>query len=490
MSEEDSAKVHDMRNRCVLVLESSTSAAKALLYDDREGPIAEETEPYSPEYDSGGRQDAEQVWQATARAGRKALAASSGRRVEAVGVGGVWHSVVPCDRNMVPVARSCLWSFTGPDAICREYRARKDAARNIYRRTGCMPNITYQPYALLHVMREEAFDPAGRLFASQAGFNFYQLTGERLETRNIVSGMGFLNTHDRVYDEGVMQMIGCRPEQFGALAEYRDVRPLGGEAARLLGVPSGIPVVPPHSDGALNQVGNGCMQTGSMTFSVGTSAAIRLSTDRPVLSDPPGTWCYVGAEDWLCGAATNGACNCVNWLRETVLENRWSFADLERGIGDSPRSPVFLPFLFGERCPGWDDTRRAGFAELRSGDGAAALFRGVLEGVLFNVFHCYRILAGLAGEPGEIIMSGGILNSPAWTQMAADIFQRELSLSPAAQASTLGGAALALHAIGSLPDIRAFGRDRLDTIRPRPGKAGEYADKFARYLAHYGTGKG
>ena len=468
----------------ILVLESSTSAAKALLYDDRAGSLAEETEAYAPDFDAGGRQDAEKVWLATLRAGRKAAA---GRRVGAIGVGGVWHSLVPCDQDLRPVERSFLWSFTDPGELCREMRADQTRARDIYRRTGCMPNITYQPYALLHLIRN-GFDPAGRLFASQAGFNFFRLTGERLESRCIMSGMGFLNTHDLVYDAGIMEMIGCRPEQFGTLASYRDHRPLSRAAAEFLGQEPGIPVVPPHSDGALNQVGNGCMRAGAMTFSVGTSAAIRLSTARPVLSDPPGTWCYAGVEDWLCGAATNGACNCLNLFRETVLENRWSFAELERGVLDAPRSPVFLPFLYGERCPGWNDVRRAGFVGMDGGDDAPSLFRGILEGVLFNVFHCYRILTELAGEPEEIVMSGGILNSRAWIQMAADIFGRELSLSPAAQASTLGGAALALSAAGAISDVRSFGRNELARIQPRPGKTGEYADKFARYLEHYEKG--
>ena len=468
----------------VLVLESSTSAAKALLYDDRAGCVAEATESYAPDCDSGGRQDAEKVWLAAVRAGRKAAA---GRRAAAIGVSGVWHSIVPCDREMRPVERSCIWSFTGPGELCRGMRSDAAAAAGIYRRTGCMPNITYQPYALLHLIRN-GFSPAGRLFASQAGFNFFQLTGERLESRCIMSGMGFLNTHDLVYDAGIMDMIGCRTEQFGRLVDYRDHRPLSREAAELLDQEPGIPVAPPHPDGALNQAGNGCMRNGAMTFSVGTSAAIRLSTTRPVLSDPPGTWCYVGVEDWLCGAATNGACNCLNWFRETVLENRWSFAELERGVLDAPRSPVFLPFLYGERCPGWNDVRRAGFACLDGGNDAPSLFRGILEGVLFNVFHCYRILTELAGEPEEIVMSGGILNSGAWTQMAADIFGRELSLSPMAQASTLGGAALALHAAGAISDIRSFGRTDLAKARPRHGRTKEYADRFARYLEHYGRG--
>jgi gluconokinase len=309
------------------------------------------------------------------------------------------------------------------------------------------------------------------------------LTGERLETRNMLSGMGFLNTHRLVCDEKIMELCGVAPEQFGELGDYRDVRPLLKGPADALGVAAGIPVVPAHSDGALNQLGSGCMGAGQMTFSVGTSAAIRLSTDRPVLSDPPATWCYAGVKGWLSGAATNGACNCVNWFRETVLRGKWSFGELNEELLSEAHTPVFLPFVFGERCPGWNDARRGRFCDLNGQDGVADMFRAIAEGVLFNVFQCYRILVRLAGEPRRIILSGGILHAEKWAQMAADIFQLRMELSEALHDSLIGGAALALHAAGALREPEDFvcvsGGGK--AVVPRAGEEARYEEKFRRY---------
>ena len=465
----------------VLVLEASTSAAKALVYDLELGVVAEEGEAYSPEIDSGGVHDAHQVYLSMMRLGRKAAA---GRDIAAIGVGGVWHTILACDSAMNPVSRTYLWNFTGTDAISRSVRNQTEKAREIYRQTGCMPNITYQPYAILY-MKEQGLDVRGKLFASQGGYNFFRLTGERLETKCITSGMGLLNTHKLRYDEGVMEMCGVTPEQFGELADYRSVRPLQKEAAEALGVAAGIPVVPPHADGALNQLGNGAMRPGRMTFSVGTSAAIRLSTAKPVLSDPPATWCYVGVEGWMSGAATNGACNCINWFKEDFLQNKWSFDELGSGLLDSGPTPVFLPFLFGERCPGWEDTRRGGFQDLTGQDSVASLFRAMSEGILFNVYQCYQILTKLDGVPNRIILSGGILNSKDWMQMAADIFQREIEISDSAQASMLGAAALALYAAGALESPNDFVDVEQEKVFPRPASEGRYEEKYQRYLDFY-----
>ncbi len=468
----------------VLVLEASTSAAKALVYDSELGVLAAESEGYGPEIDTGGVHDAHKVFLANLRLGR---AVAAGHEIAAVSVGGVWHSIMACDQDMKPVTPSYLWNFTGTDSICQAIRKDTARAREIYRNTGCMPNITYAPYAILY-MKKHGLKVQGKHFCSQGGYNFHQLTGERFETKSIVSGMGLLNTHELRYDEGIMELCGLKPEQLGRLVDYRESRPLGKAGAELLGLPAGIPVVPPHSDGALNQVGNGAMRAGRMTFSVGTSAAIRLSTDSPVLSDPPATWCYVGVEGWLSGAATNGACNCVDWFKKVALNNKWTFPELEADLLADGHTPVFLPFNFGERCPGWEDTRRGGFQDLTGQDGPTALFRAVSEGVLFNVYQCYQILTRLSGTPRRIILSGGILNSPKWVQMAADIFQCELLLSDNAHASMLGGAALALCAAGGLKDPRDFGEVNLAPAQPRPEAAEIYGRKFRRYLECYAEG--
>lgn len=51
----------------VLALESSTSAAKAMLYDTQAGCVALEQEPYGPAVSRGGQADTELVLEAARR---------------------------------------------------------------------------------------------------------------------------------------------------------------------------------------------------------------------------------------------------------------------------------------------------------------------------------------------------------------------------------------------------------------------------------------
>ena len=170
----------------VLVLETSTSAAKALLYDSENGVIDEDSRAYPSKISNNGEQDTEAVFRATLEAGNKVAA---GKEIAAISVGGVWHSIAICDRSMNPVAPTYIWTFTKASDICHSVREDKKLTNRLYTQTGCMPNITYQPYTLRY-LSDNGMDLKDKIFLSQAGYNFYRLTGEHLETASIISGMG------------------------------------------------------------------------------------------------------------------------------------------------------------------------------------------------------------------------------------------------------------------------------------------------------------
>lgn len=55
-------------------------------------------------------------------------------------------------------------------------------------------------------------------------------------------------------------------------------------------------------------------------------------------------------------------------------------------------TPVFLPFLYGERCPGENEERSGGFYGLKPYHDRRSMYRAVQEGVLFNLRQGYEEL--------------------------------------------------------------------------------------------------
>ena len=237
------------------------------------------------------------------------------------------------------------------------------------------------------------------------------------------------NIHTLEWDEELLEFTGLSPDNFSELKDGPYVGSLRASVAEELGLPAGIPVTCGFADGALNQIGIGGNRQGIMSFSVGTSAAIRMISDRPVIPETPSTWCYyLFGGKRLVGAATQGACNCVDWFLESLPAEAGTYASMEKlaSARSIQGAPFFLPFIYGERCPGWQDRRLGEFRDVKAGHGLGDLYLAVLEGVLFNVYHCYKLLTEVSREPEETDLRRN-LNSPLWLQMAADIFGRTLN---------------------------------------------------------------
>ena len=110
----------------------------------------------------------------------------------------------------------------------------------------------------------------------------------------------------------------------------------------------------------------------------------------------------------------------------------------EKELSHANDTPVFLPFLFGERCPGWNEKRCGGFLSVKPEHTVYNLYQSVLEGVVFSVYHCYEILADTAGYPKLIKLSGGILHSEFWMQICASLFDVPMMIDESNQSSVMG----------------------------------------------------
>ena len=467
----------------ILVLESSTSSAKAMLYDTDSGAIETRAAAFRTAGPVPGTHLAEDVFQDMASLGR-GLAA--GKDVAAIALSCAWHSVMLCDSDMQPLTPVYLWTNTDASALCDDLRRDAGFTTAYYHQTGCMVNAIY-PFFKLKYLASSGYRLSDYRIMGQGTYNTWRLTGAWVVTDAVASGSGLLDIHTLSFDPALLGELGITASHLGEPVTWRDTLPLSEEGAALLGLAPGIPVIASMPDGALNQAGSGAMGEGLMSLSLGTSGALRLAVSRPVIPESPSLWCYRGPDRWLSGAATSGCCNCVDWFSRALGAGA-GLAELDamaaRVTGETP---VFLPFLFGERCPGWDDGRRGGFLHLKPSHSMGDMYRGVLEGVLFNLYQCYEALCRVNGAPHTIRLSGGITHSPFWMQMCADVFDRIMLQDATAHASMMGGVNLARHMLGLLRDLGEVEAQSGVQIVPDPGATEVYRQKYARYLDCYGS---
>jgi len=212
-----------------------------------------------------------------------------------------------------------------------------------------------------------------------------------------------------------------------------------------------IPWLPALGDGLCSNLGTAPAEADAIVFNIGTSAAVRALVPGPVRSVPAGLWEYrVDRSRSLLGGAESNGGIVVAWLR-----------DLLHGVrGDDPDDVIahlppdghgltVLPFLAGERSPGWDDSARATIHGARLNTRPADLLLAGIEAVAYRLAAIYDLLVPVIGEPHVVHVSGGALQrSDRWTQVLTDVLGRPVIRSAVAEPTSRGAAIWALQALG------------------------------------------
>src|SRR5262249_32731154 len=186
-----------------------------------------------------------------------------------------------------------------------------------------------------------------------------------------------------------------------------------------------------------------------IALNVGTSAALRIVTSTPG-APIRGLWRYrVDRHVAIVGGATSEGGNVYAWCHEVLRLP--TDEEIERALAAStPDSTglTILPFLAGERAPGWRGGKHALIAGLSLDIAPMHVLQAALAAVALRLGLVYALLPPCAApDPAVVASGGGLGRSPAWRRMIADALGRPLHWSPETEATSRGAALLALDSL-------------------------------------------
>jgi gluconokinase len=244
----------------------------------------------------------------------------------------------------------------------------------------------------------------------------------------------------------------------------------------------GVPWYPAVGDGAASNVGSGCVTEDRIALNLGTSAAMRIATTRPG-RPPRGLWRYrIDRQTALLGGALSEGGNVHAWCREVLRLG--TDEEVDAALGSMPADAhglTVLPFLAGERAPGWRAGRRGAITGLGLDTTALEIARAMLESVALRLALVYEKLGPLAARDHAIVASGGAAaSSRVWPQIVADALGRPVGIAREEEATSRGAAILALGAAGLLRDPAAASDVPVDIVAPDPARHARYRTALAR----------
>lgn len=452
----------------VIGVDCSTTAAKAVVWNDRGAAVSEARSPFelSQPRPGWGEQNAEDWWAATAAAVRRAVQTVDASRIRALCVTHQRETFVCLDQSGAPLRPAMLWLDGRATKEVEEY-----GSPEVHRITGKPPNPTPAWYKLLWLARNEpeTMQRIGKVVDVQ-GFLVNRLTGQWATSWASADPLGLVDMTTREYDDGLLQAVGLARSQLSSLQPPGSViAPVTDDVARELGVPKGLPVVAGVGDGQSAQLGTGITAPGRAYLNLGTGIVSGTYSERysygveyrTLFAAVPGGYTletFIGGGtynlswfvDRFSGVDTRALG--LDLTPEQVLET--AAAQLSPGAG----GVLALPYWTGALTPYWDHNARGVLLGLTGAHGKSHVYRALLEGIAYEQrMLTSRAESVLEAPVTDLIALGGGSRSRVWCQILADIMQRRVVVVREAESTCLGAGMLAAAAIGVHDSIVAAG---------------------------------
>jgi gluconokinase len=328
----------------------------------------------------------------------------------------------------------------------------------IHERTGCHFHPCYLPayFRWFAKAKPDLFEQVSR-WVSIGEYLELKLFGESAVTYSVASWSGLLNRNSLTWDEQLIAALPIRIDQLSPLVDSNHFRSgLRPEFANRWPALQDIPWFPALGDGATANIGSGCISPERVALTVGTTSALRAVVDSPISYIPEGLWCYrVDSRRSLPGGALSEGGSLFSWLTETLnLRNQSEVEQAIAKMEPDAHGLTILPFLSGERAPGWAGHARATIHGLSLATTPLEILRAGLEAVAYRIAIVFELLRQLLPSEPQIVASGGaLIHSPSWLQIIADTLGRPVAISEVQEASGRGAALLALGALGILKNL-------------------------------------
>ncbi|MDE0199836.1 MAG: FGGY-family carbohydrate kinase [Caldilineaceae bacterium] len=349
----------------------------------------------------------------------------------------------------------------------RQELAQQGRLEDTWQRTGTPIHTAYAPAQLLRLTAEEP-DLVNKVDCWQtlAASLLARWRGQPQApiSSSEVGWTGMLNRRTLTWDRELVERVGVVFERLPSVLDYTKgliglAEPWASKWPELVQTPFFLAV----GDGAGANLGSGCSDNTRIALTIGTTGAMRVvlpnesqrrafgAGEDGIQQVPSGLWSYpIDSKRWLVGGSLTDGGSLFSWLHENLAVE--DTAPLLAAAADLPADAhglTILPFLRGERAPGWATEAALTISGISPATTPAHIVRAALEAVALRFRLIYERLRPLLAPGTEIVASGGALqDNSLWRQVLADALQVPVHLVNVDEATSRGAAILALQALG------------------------------------------
>ncbi len=494
-------------SRLLIGIDIGTSGTKTIIMGENGDVLRSKTVEYDTIVLKPGWSEmrAETWWEATVVTLKHVLDGIDKSRLAGLSFSGQMHGMVALDENMQIIRPAILWNDGRNQAQCDEITAMAGGLPGLLKYTNNKMLAGYTGGKILWMKQNEPENYLRtKLVLNPKDYIRYMLTGEIMTEVSDASGTGLFDVKNRRFCWELIDKIGFERSLFPACVESSDLTgAISASAARLTGLPEGLPVVGGGGDAVIQTTGTGLVKQGVLGIIIGTSGVTAMGLDSFFENDGSlQLFCNNAGDLWHAMGATMSAGGSYKWFKDNLCQEEVREA-AEKGVNvydllnaKAESVPAgceglfFLPYLNGIRCPYSYPNARGTFVGISERTDKGAMVRAIMEGVAYSAKEISEQILAMDKSivASKIIASGGGASSPLWRQIIADIFALPVhTLSGSSEGGAYGAALVAGVGVGVFKDLE----DAIKVLKeesltlPREKEAAVYEKSYQVYKSLY-----
>jgi glycerol kinase len=439
----------------ILSIDQSTSATKAVLFDQDAKFVARSNAGHKQYYPKPGwvEHDPEEIYENTLKVIEQVIkeAGIDKPDIRCLSISNQRETVVAWDKTTgKPVYNAVVWQCLRGEEKCNELKA-KGYDKLVRERTGLIIDPYFSASGLHWILNsdEEIKRKAkqGQLAAGTIdSWLIWKLTNGKVHATDFTNACRTLlfNIHQLKWDNEICSLFDIPANILPSIKPADDI--FGYTTAG--GVfKEAIPISGVLGDSHAALFGQRCYQQGLSKVTYGTGSSVMLNIGDKALEAPEGLVTSVGYSikkktDYVFEGNIHSTGATIKWMVDAmqILNNSAESEKLANSV-ESTEGVYFVPAFSGLGAPYWDNLARANISGIHGGTHKAHIVRAGIESIAYQVKDLLDLMAQKAGiKLTEIRVDGGPSRNKFLMQFQSDMLGAPIAVSDIEEASALGSA--------------------------------------------------
>jgi glycerol kinase len=455
----------------ILAIDQSTSATKALLFDDQGQLLDQVSKEHRQYYPKPGwvEHDAEEIYQNLLSTTRTLLDRNPGFRdqLQCVSITNQRETVLVFEKDSGrPLHHAIVWQCRRGAGIC-ESLSEEGYNPLVRSRTGLMIDTYFSASKLRWLVENQpeiarSLHNGSALIGTIDTYLIYRLTGQQVHATDPTNASRTL-----LFDIGRLQwdeeLCALFRVPAGALPQVRESCAQFGETNLDGLLPRPLPIIGVMGDSQAALFAQCCYTAGSSKITLGTGTSILLNTGSQLRILDGGivstiAWVIHGQPTYALEGIINFSAATIAWLKNQLglIESAHETEALALSVADN--GGVYLvPAFVGLSAPYWAANARAAILGLTPDSTRAHVVRAGLESIAYQVKDALDLMIREVKLPLSYIHAdGGAVQNRFLMQFIADLIQIPVRVSELPELSALGAVYAGLLGLGKVDSLEGL----------------------------------